>query len=100
MKKLLETGRTDLLERFISRKVRPFKAFLVLTDKKTLVLNSKSASRSRKENASPKSLRRKLISLEWNQWAYVPSAVAKLSKLKTVIFANVRRQIERPANSS
>jgi DNA topoisomerase-3 len=34
MKKLLETGRTDLLERFISRKGRPFKAFLVLTDKK------------------------------------------------------------------
>src|SRR3989442_7059912 len=34
MKKLLETGRTDLLERFISRKGRAFKAFLVLTDKK------------------------------------------------------------------
>src|SRR5436309_10689518 len=34
MKKLLATGRTDLLERFISRKGRPFKAFLVLTDKK------------------------------------------------------------------
>ena len=34
MKKLLATGKTDLLERFISRKGRPFKAFLVLTDKK------------------------------------------------------------------
>src|SRR5213083_1689985 len=34
MKKLLATSRTDLLERFISRKGRPFKAFLVLTDKK------------------------------------------------------------------
>jgi DNA topoisomerase III len=34
MKKLLSTGRTDLLERFISRKGRPFKAFLVLTVKK------------------------------------------------------------------
>src|SRR5207247_7342204 len=34
MKKLLETGKTDLLERFISRKGRPFKAFLVVTDKK------------------------------------------------------------------
>src|SRR5256886_5389783 len=32
--KLLTTGKTDLLERFISRKGRPFKAFLVLTDKK------------------------------------------------------------------
>ena len=34
MKKLLATGKTDLLDRFISRKGRPFKAFLVLTDKK------------------------------------------------------------------
>ena len=34
MKKLLATGRTDLLQRFISRKGRPFNAFLVLTDKK------------------------------------------------------------------
>ena len=34
MKKLLSTGKTDLLPRFISRKGRPFKAFLVQTDKK------------------------------------------------------------------
>src|SRR5437764_13086109 len=33
IKKLLATGKTDLLERFISRKGRPFKAYLVLTDK-------------------------------------------------------------------
>ena len=32
MKKLLETGKTDLLEKFISKKGRPFKAFLVLKD--------------------------------------------------------------------
>jgi DNA topoisomerase III len=30
--KLLSTGRTDLLEKFISRKGRPFKAFLVVKD--------------------------------------------------------------------
>jgi len=29
MRKLLQTGRTDLLPRFISKKGRPFKAFLV-----------------------------------------------------------------------
>jgi DNA topoisomerase-3 len=29
MKKLLETGRTDLLHRFISKKGRPFSAYLV-----------------------------------------------------------------------
>jgi DNA topoisomerase-3 len=34
MKKLLATGKTDLIERFISRKGRPFKAFLVVTDKR------------------------------------------------------------------
>jgi len=32
MKKLLETGKTDLLEKFISKKGRPFKAFLVVKD--------------------------------------------------------------------
>src|SRR5437773_1161643 len=34
LNKLLTTGKTDLLERFISRRGRPFKAYLVLTDKK------------------------------------------------------------------
>jgi DNA topoisomerase-3 len=34
MKKLLATGKTDLLERFISRFGKPFKAFLVLDEKK------------------------------------------------------------------
>jgi len=32
MKKLLETGKTDLLDKFISRKGRPFKAFLALKE--------------------------------------------------------------------
>ncbi len=32
MRKLLATGKTDLLEKFISRKGRPFKAFLVAKD--------------------------------------------------------------------
>ncbi len=34
MQKLLKTGKTDLLEKFISRKGRPFKAFLVVNDRK------------------------------------------------------------------
>jgi DNA topoisomerase III len=34
MQKLLSTGKTDLLPRFISRKNRPFQAFLVVKDKK------------------------------------------------------------------
>jgi DNA topoisomerase-3 len=36
IKKLLTTGKTDLLPRFISRKNRPFKAFLLLTEKKNV----------------------------------------------------------------
>jgi DNA topoisomerase-3 len=32
MQKLLETGKTDLFDKFISKKGRPFKAFLVLKD--------------------------------------------------------------------
>src|SRR4051795_12376573 len=32
--KLLETGKTDLLQKFISKKGRPFKAFLVITEGK------------------------------------------------------------------
>ncbi|HTD87858.1 MAG TPA: DNA topoisomerase III [Candidatus Binatia bacterium] len=35
MQKLLSTGKTDLLPRFISKKNRPFQAFLVVKDKKT-----------------------------------------------------------------
>jgi DNA topoisomerase III len=34
MKKLLETGKTDLLDKFISKRGRPFKAFLALKDGK------------------------------------------------------------------
>jgi DNA topoisomerase-3 len=50
MKKLLNTGKTDLLPRFISRKGRPFKAFLVLTDKKDVGFEfEKREARTRKE---------------------------------------------------
>jgi DNA topoisomerase-3 len=34
MQKMLETGKTDLLDKFISKKGRPFKAFLVVKDGK------------------------------------------------------------------
>ena len=37
MQKLLATGKTDLLEKFISKKGRPFKAFLVAKDGKRRV---------------------------------------------------------------
>jgi DNA topoisomerase III len=54
MKKLLETGKTDLLERFISRKGRPFKAFLVLTDKKDVGFEFEKREPKAKRERKPK----------------------------------------------
>jgi DNA topoisomerase III len=54
MKKLLETGKTDLLERFISRKGRPFKAFLVLTDKKVVGFEFEKREPKAKRERKPK----------------------------------------------
>jgi DNA topoisomerase III len=52
IKKLLGTGKTDLLPRFISRKGRPFKAFLVLTDKKDVGFEfEKREPKTKKERA-------------------------------------------------
>src|SRR5437867_8944923 len=54
MKKLLATGKTDLLERFISRKGRPFKAFLVLTDKKDVGFEFEKREPKTKKERKPK----------------------------------------------
>jgi len=54
MKKLLTTGRTDLLSRFISRKGRPFKAFLVLTDKKDVGFEFEKREAKAKKERKPK----------------------------------------------
>jgi DNA topoisomerase-3 len=54
MKKLLATGKTDLLERFISRKGRPFKAFLVLTDKKDVGFEFEKREPKAKRERKPK----------------------------------------------
>src|SRR5206468_12864224 len=54
MKKLLSTGRTDVLERFISRKGRPFIAFLVLTDKKDVGFEFEKRDPKTKKERKPK----------------------------------------------
>ena len=54
LKKLLATGKTDLLERFISRKGRPFKAFLVLTDKKDVGFEFEKREPKAKNERKPK----------------------------------------------
>src|SRR5216117_385996 len=54
MNKLLASGKTDLLERFISRKGRPFKAFLVLTDKKDVGFEFEKRDAKAKQERKPK----------------------------------------------
>ncbi|HJY20740.1 MAG TPA: topoisomerase C-terminal repeat-containing protein, partial [Chthoniobacterales bacterium] len=54
MSKLLAGGKTDLLERFISRKGRPFKAFLVLTDKKDVGFEFEKREPKTKKERKPK----------------------------------------------
>jgi DNA topoisomerase-3 len=59
MQKLLETGKTDLLDKFISKKGRPFKAFLVLKEGDVTfefqprAAKPKSATRSSREPRAP-----------------------------------------------
>jgi DNA topoisomerase III len=54
MKKLLNAGRTDLLPRFISRKGRPFKAFLVQTDKKDVGFEFEKREPKTKKERKPR----------------------------------------------
>src|SRR5437667_9578582 len=54
MNKLLASGKTDLLERFISRKGRPFKAFLVLTDKNEVGFEFEKRDPKNKKERKPK----------------------------------------------
>src|SRR5438874_1711820 len=54
MTKLLNTGKTDLLPRFISRKGRPFKAFLVQTDKKDVGFEFEKREPKTKKERKPK----------------------------------------------
>jgi DNA topoisomerase-3 len=51
MQKLLETGKTDLLDKFISRKGRPFKAYLATKDRK---VSFEFEPRASKGKAGPK----------------------------------------------
>jgi DNA topoisomerase-3 len=57
MKKLLSARKTDLFPRFISRKGRPFKAFLVITDKKDVGFEfEKREPKARKERKPKESV--------------------------------------------
>jgi DNA topoisomerase-3 len=56
LEKLLSAGKTDLLPRFISRKGRPFKAFLVLTDKKDVGFEFEKREPKTKKERKPKEL--------------------------------------------
>jgi DNA topoisomerase III len=60
MKKLLAAGKTDLLERFISRKGRPFKAYLVLNDKKDVGFEFEKREPKARKERKPKEPARKI----------------------------------------
>jgi DNA topoisomerase III len=53
VKKLLSAGKTDLLPRFISRKGRPFKAYLVVTDKKDVGFEFEKREPKTKKDRKP-----------------------------------------------
>jgi DNA topoisomerase III len=53
VKKLLSAGKTDLLPRFISRKGRPFKAFLVVTEKKDVGFEFEKREPKTKKDRKP-----------------------------------------------
>jgi DNA topoisomerase III len=54
VQKLLTQGRTDLLEKFISKKGRPFKAFLVLGPDKKVVFEFEPRTKKTPGSAKPK----------------------------------------------
>ena len=54
VQKLLETGKTDLLQRFISKKGRPFKAFLVIKDGTVGFEFEPRAAKPKKAKGEPK----------------------------------------------
>jgi DNA topoisomerase-3 len=60
MHKLLLTGKTDLIDCFISRKGRPFKAFLVLTDKRDVGFEFEKRERKTKGERKPREPRAKI----------------------------------------
>jgi hypothetical protein len=100
MNKLLASGKTDLLERFISRKGRPFKAFLVLNDKKDVGFEFEKRDPKAKKERKPKEPALKLISQEKSRSANVQYPAEKFLKLRRVTFASIHRPIESLANSS
>ena len=54
MQKLLETGKTDLLDKFISKKGRPFKAFLAAKDGKVSFEFEPRQSKAKAKSGEPK----------------------------------------------
>src|SRR5438876_2467211 len=78
IKKLLTTGKTDLLARFISRKGRPFKAYLVLTDKKVLAFDLERARPNPKKDGKPKNPVPKMDSTEKEPLGKCPKCGGKI----------------------
>ena len=83
MKKLLATGRTDLLQRFISRKGRPFNAFLVLTDKKDVGFEFEKREPKSKGERKPRIAAPKIDFTEKQSVGKCPKCGGKIFKTET-----------------
>jgi DNA topoisomerase-3 len=73
----------DLLERFISRKGRPFKAFLVLNDKKDVGFEFEKREPEAKKERKPKEPAQKLISQEKRPLGECPISGGKVFETET-----------------
>ena len=97
---IAHAGKTDLLERFISRKGRPFKAFLVLNDKKDVGFEFEKRDPKAKKERKPKEPAAKIDFTGKDPLGNVQYPAEKFLKLRPVTFARIHRPIESLANSS
>jgi len=98
--KIARDRKTDLLQRFISKKGRPFKAFLVAKMAASALSSSRGLPNQKKRaKANPRSPHRKSTSPVRNQLANVPSAAARYSTRRRGTSAKSRKRKNAPANS-
>jgi hypothetical protein len=100
VQKLLTQGRTDLLEKFISKKGRPFKAFLVLgPDGKVIFEFEPRTKKGGPGQPNQRSPRRNWICPKPSRWPFAQSAKARFWMPASNTFARNRRRTKSRANS-
>ena len=94
-------GQDRFADKFISKKGRPFKAFLVVgkDGKVGFEFRAARSAKARREPSSPKNRRPKLISRQGSRWANAPTAAARCSRPRRITSAKNRRRTKSRANS-